>query len=257
MNSPAYVAYVVLAVDIAIIVAILMGARAALARAGMPDGVAASLRPLAVLLVAWFALALALSYAGALRGEVDRLPTIPFAIFLPIAIGLALLWRSDAVRRLVDAVPLSWLVGIQVYRAVGVILLLLLAEGRLSAFFALPAGVGDVTVGVLAPLVAWTYARGARGSERLVRAWNVSGLLDLAIAITTGFLTVPSPVQPAALLAPSSTLLTEFPLAMVPAFAVPVSVILHAAALMKLRRAAIDAGVRRHDQPFAGHAQTA
>jgi hypothetical protein len=257
MNSPAYVAYVVLAVDIAIIVAILTGARAALARAGMPDGAAPSLRPLAVLLVAWFALALALSYAGALRGEVDRLPTIPFAIFLPIAIGLALLWRSDAVRRLVDAVPLSWLVGIQVYRAVGVILLLLLAEGRLSAFFALPAGVGDVTVGVLAPFVAWTYARGLPGRERRVRAWNVSGLLDLAIAITTGFLTVPSPIQPAALLAPSSTLLTEFPLAMIPVFAVPVSVILHAAALMKLRRAAVDAGARRHDQPFAGHAQAA
>src|ERR1700731_4400616 len=170
MNSPAYVAYVGLAVDIAIIVAILMGARAALARAGMPDGVAASLRPLAVLLVAWFALALALSVAGALRGEADRLPAIPFAIFLPIVIGLLLLWRSDAVRRLVDAVPLSWLVGIQVYRAVGVIFLLLLAEGRLSAFFALPAAVGDVTVGVLAPFVAWSYARGARGSERLGRA---------------------------------------------------------------------------------------
>jgi len=257
MNPPAYVAYLVLTVDIAIIVAILMGARAALARVGAPDRAATALPPLAVLLVAWFALAFALSYAGVFRGEPDRLPTIPFAIFLPIVIGLLLLWRSDAVRRLVDAVPLSWLVGIQVYRAVGVIFLLLLAEGRLSAFFALPAGVGDVTVGVLAPLVAWSYARGARGSERLVRAWNVSGLLDLAIAITTGFLTVPSPIQPAALLAPSSTLLTMFPLAMVPAFAVPVSVILHAAALMKLRRAAVDAGARRHDEPFAGHAKAA
>jgi hypothetical protein len=257
MNSPAYVGYVVLATDIAIIVAILAGARAALARAGMPGGAATALRPLAALFVAWFAVALALSYAGVFRGEADRLPILPFAIFLPIVIGLALLWRSDAVRRLVDAVPLSWLVGIQVYRVVGVIFLLQLAEGRLSAFFALPAGVGDVTVGVLAPLVAWSYARGARGSKRLVRAWNVSGLLDLAIAITTGFLTVPSPVQPAALLAPSSTLLTVFPLAMIPAFAVPVSVILHAAALMKLRRVAAGAGARQHNEPFAGHAKAA
>jgi hypothetical protein len=257
MNPPAYLAYVVLAVDIAIIVAILMGARAALARAGTPDAAAPSLRPLAALLVVWFAVALALAYAGVFRGQADRPPVIPFAIFLPIVIGLLLLWRSDAVRRLVDAVPLSWLVGIQVYRAVGVIFLLLLAEGRLSAFFALPAGVGDVTVGVLAPLVAWSYARGLRGRESLVRAWNVSGLLDLAIAVTMGFLTVPSPLQPAALLAPSSALLTVFPLAMVPAFAVPVSVILHAAALMKLRRAAVDTGARRHDEPFVGHAKAA
>ena len=257
MNPPAYLAYVVLGSNIAIIVAVLMGARAALARAGMPDRAATALRPLAALFVAWFAVALALSAAGVFRGEADRLPVIPFGIFLPIVIGLALLWRSDAVRRLVDAVPLSWLVGIQVYRVVGVIFLLLLAQGRVSAFFALPAGVGDVTVGMLAPLVAWTYARGLRGREKLARAWNVSGLLDLAIAITTGFLTVPSPIQPAALLDPSSGLLTVFPLAMIPVFAVPVSVILHVAALMKLRRAPADADVRRHDAPLAGHAKAA
>ena len=257
MNPPAYLAYVVLTTDIAIIVAILIGARAALARAGIPEGDAGTLRLLAALLVAWFAVVLALSYAGMLRGEADRPPTVPFAIFLPIVIGLVLLWRSNAVRRLLDAVPLSWLVGIQVYRVVGAIFLLLLFEGRLSPLFALPAGMGDVTVGVLAPFVAWSYARGRHGPETLVRAWNVAGLLDLAIAVTAGFLTVPSPLQPASLLAPSSGLLTMFPLAMVPAFAVPVSVILHVAALMKLRRAAADDSARRRDEPFAGHAKTA
>jgi len=256
MNPPAYLAYLVLTADIAIIVAVLMGARAALAHTGMADGDARTFRPLAALLVAWFAVVLALSYAGVLRGEAERPPIVPFAIFLPIAIGLVLLWRSDAVRRLVDAVPLSWLVGVQVYRVVGAIFLLLLAEGHLSPLFALPAGVGDVTVGVLAPFVAWAYARGRHGRETLVRAWNVAGLLDLAIAVTAGFLTVPSPLQPAPLIAPSSGLLTVFPLAMVPAFAVPVSVILHAAALMKLRRAAADNGARR-DEPFAGHAKAA
>jgi hypothetical protein len=256
MNPPAYLAYVVLTADIAIVVGILMGARAALARAGIPDGDARALRPLAALFAAWFAVVLALSYADVFHGVADRMPTIPFAIFLPIVLGLVLL-RSDRVRRLLDAVPLSWLVGIQVYRVVGAIFLLLLSEGRLSAFFALPAGVGDVTVGVLAPFVAWIYARGGRGRETLVRAWNVSGLLDLTIAVTAGFLTVPSPFQPASLLDPSSALLTVFPLAMVPAFAVPVSVILHAAALMKLRRAAADTGARRLDDPFAGHAKAA
>jgi len=257
MNPPAYLAYVVLTANIATIVAVLMGARAALARARMADGDARMLRLLAALLVAWFALVLALTYAGVLRGEADRPPIVPFAIFLPIVIGLVLLWRSDAVRRLIDAVPLSWLVGIQVYRVVGAIFLVLLAEGRLSPLFALPAGVGDVTVGVLAPFVAWRYARGRHGRTTLVRAWNVAGLLDLAIAVTAGFLTVPSPLQPASLIAPSSALLTVFPLALVPAFAVPVSVILHAAALIKLRGAAVDDGARRRDEPFPGHTKAA
>src|SRR5690349_19121747 len=131
MNPPAYLAYVVLTADIAIIVAILIGARAALARAGMAESEARTLRPLAALFVAWFTVAPALPYAAVFGGEVDRPPIIPFAIFLPIVIGLVLLWRSDAARRLLDAVPLSWLVGIQVYRVVGAIFLLLLFEGRL------------------------------------------------------------------------------------------------------------------------------
>src|SRR5262249_60154732 len=114
-TPPAYPAYVVLTANIATIVAVLMGARAALARAGMADGDARTLRLLAALLVAWFALVLALTYAGVLRGEADRPPIVPFAIFLPIVIGLVLVWRSDAVRRLIDAVPLSWLVGLPVY----------------------------------------------------------------------------------------------------------------------------------------------
>jgi hypothetical protein len=43
--------------------------------------------------------------------------------------------------------------------------------------------------------VALAYARGVAGRDVLVRGWNVLGLLDLAVAITTGFLTSPSAFQ--------------------------------------------------------------
>ncbi|MDD5579017.1 MAG: hypothetical protein PHY16_07015 [Methylobacter sp.] len=48
--------------------------------------------------------------------------------------------------------------GIQVYRVVGGIFLILYATDRLPALFAWPAGFGDVLVGTLAPLVALAYA---------------------------------------------------------------------------------------------------
>jgi hypothetical protein len=148
---------------------------------------------------------------------------------------LALLWRSVSLNRLLDAVPQTWIVGVQYYRVLGLIFLLLLAGGHLPAVFALPAGGGDVAVGLLAPVVAWAYARGAVGREAWVREWNLLGLLDLTVAVTTGFLTSPSPLQMLSFDAPNE-LIGAFPLVMVPVFAVPLAVLLHAASLVKLSR---------------------
>lgn len=236
MSAPAYVTYTLLAFSLGILVVLLVGLRLAVARAGWNDTErVATLRTATALFILWYALALVLSLAGVFRGAADRLPTIEFGIFVPIIIGSVLLWRSATVRRLLEAVPQSWLVGFQVYRAVGVIFLLLLGDGLLPSVFALPAGGGDVAVGLLAPVVAYAYARGAAGRDALVCAWNLLGLLDLVVAVTLGFLSSPSPFQMLAFDAPNE-LITAFPLVMVPAFAVPLSVILHLASLVKLAR---------------------
>jgi len=96
---------------------------------------------------------------GAYHAESDRIPTIQYGIFVPILIGGFLIWRSPSVRRVIDAVPQQWIVGVQAYRALGVIFLILYATDRLPGLFAWPAGLGDVLVGVLAPVVALAYAR--------------------------------------------------------------------------------------------------
>ena len=61
--------------------------------------------------------------------------------------------------------------------------------------FALPAGLGDVLAGVLAPVVGLMHARGAESRDCLVLAWNAFGILDLVVAVGTGFMTSPSPLQ--------------------------------------------------------------
>jgi hypothetical protein len=119
------------------------------------------------------------------------------------------LWRSATAMRLLDAVPQSWLVGLQFYRVLGAIFLVMYAQGRMPAAFALPAGAGDVAVGLLAPILAVAYARGMPRGELLVSGWNLLGLLDLANAITIGFLTSPSPLQVLSLDAPNQ-LITEY-----------------------------------------------
>ena len=108
----------------------------------------------------WLACAaIALGAMGAYHVDADALPTIQYGIVLPILIGALLIWRSESVARLIDAVPQQWLVGVQLYRALGVIFLILYATGKLPGLFAWPAGVGDIAIGLLAPIVALAYAR--------------------------------------------------------------------------------------------------
>ena len=62
-----------------------------------------------------------------------------------------------------------------------------MALGHLPALFALPAGLGDITTGLAAPLVA---RRLTRGDGRRGAWWfNAFGITDLVVALTLGALT--------------------------------------------------------------------
>jgi hypothetical protein len=189
----------------------------------------------AFILLGWLALSIALAALGVYHVEGIALPTIQFGIVPPILIGIFLIWRSDTVARVIDAVPQPWLVGVQLYRALGVIFLILYASGKLPGLFAWPAGMGDIAVGLLAPVVAFAYARAPRDAAGLVRAWNVFGILDLLVAVGTGFMTAPSALQPIQV-EPSSDLMTVLPMVLIPVFLVPLSILLHIASLAKLHR---------------------
>jgi hypothetical protein len=169
------------------------------------------------------------------RGASTRIPTIQYGLLIPIIVGVVLAWKWKLLGRVIEAVPQEWMVGVQLYRAMGLIFLVLLAAGRLPGMFAWPAGVGDIIVGVLAPFVGMAYARNPNGAAGLVRFWNFFGIADLIVAVGTGLLTSPSPLQMFAFDAPND-LISAFPLVMVPVFLVPLSILLHLASLKKLRQ---------------------
>lgn len=153
-------------------------------------------------------------------------PRIGPAIVIPTLLGCSLL-AFASVRRLIGRVPLHWLVGVQLYRVVGGLFLIAWLQGDVPAEFALPAGIGDVAVGLLAPFVALMLVR--RGIERAwpaVVGWCALGIADLVLAITLGFLTAPSAFQQLALDEPNAAI-TSYPLVLVATFGVPVSIVLH------------------------------
>jgi len=153
-------------------------------------------------------------------------PTVLFGLLIPLAVAAIALWQSESVARLVSAIPLHWLVAAQVYRVIGGIFLVLWAAGRMPWQFALPAGIGDVTTGIVAVVVAALLARNAIGAYRATYAWSLFGIADLVVAITMGAMTSPGRAHLLAFEAPN-LLISSYPLVMVPTFAVPLALMLH------------------------------
>lgn len=237
MSVPAYLPYYVLAGSAAIIAALLLGLRRALSRTEWScDDRRRVIRISTAVLLGWFGIAFALGFLEVYRTASDRIPTIPYGILVPIIIGGLVIVRSSTMARVLDAVPQHWLIGVQLYRALGAIFLILYGAGKMPGLFAWPAGLGDVLVGVLAPVVAVAYARGPEKNGDLVSAWNIFGMVDLIVAVATGFSTSPSPFQLFAFDQPNE-LVSMFPLVLIPTYLVPVSVLLHIASLTKLHRA--------------------
>lgn len=151
-------------------------------------------------------------------------------------IGSIVAWRrSDEFRRALTAIPLPALIGAQYYRVIGGVFLVLYTLGALPAHFAIPAGWGDVTVGLAAPLLALALIRAQRGALPFAWLWNFAGILDLVVAIGMGTGRLAPFLDPSlGARVPAAVPMGAFPLILVPAFAVPVSILLHVAALRKL-----------------------
>ena len=238
MTVPSYLPYFVLVSGVGIVATLLFGLRLALSRAcWSADDQSRVVRISALMLIGWLGIAFALGVSGVYRGASDQIPTIQYGILVPILIGSMFIMRSSSVARVIEAVPQKWLIGIQVYRALGMIFLILYGAGKMPGLFAWPAGIGDVLVGGLAPVVAIAYARGPEKNGDLVWVWNILGLIDLSVAVASGMVTAPSPIQQFAFELPNE-LISVFPLVLIPIYVVPLSVLLHLASLTKLRRTA-------------------
>jgi hypothetical protein len=197
---------------------------------------------LSAVLIGWMAVAQYLGAANAYFAITETaVPTVLLGLLIPLAVAAIALWQSQSIASLVSAIPLHWLVAAQVYRIGGGIFLVLWADGRLPWQFALPAGIGDVTTGIVAVVVAAQLAQNAIGARMATYAWCLFGIADLVVALTMGAITSPGRVHLLALDAPN-LLISSYPLVMVPTFAVPLALMLHGLVLRWLQRSAAVTG---------------
>jgi len=181
-------------------------------------------------LAAWAALTVVLALRGFYKPPDTRSPP-PVGIQLAIAlVGLALfLAISPSLRSLLT--NQKNLIRLNAWRLVGAVFLVLMLAGQMPALWALPSGIGDVIVGLAAFSVANRLDR--PGGRRLAIIFNLFGLADLVVAIGLGIMTNTGPAQ-VFHTTPTSELATQFPLALVPTFLVPLAFVLHFVSLWQL-----------------------
>ena len=191
-------------------------------------GKAADLRPVVILLSVGFAGSTAIAMAGGFSGGTYALLLLALTLVVPLAIGVTLVSASSDFRQLISRPEIQpGVIAVHGLRLIqGSVFVVMVPLGVLPAIFALPAGLGDVLVGLGAlAAVRWL------GSGRLGRVvwWNLFGLLDLATATVLGLLTVPG--LHLLQTTPTSALLVASPLSIIPTFCVPIYVLLHLVSL--------------------------
>src|SRR5262249_28201934 len=150
-------------------------------------------------------------------------PRIRLALVATLLVGYLLL-LSPTFRRIVFAIPQHWLIGIQTFRILGSVWLARYFAGQLPGQFALPAGIGDVATGLLAPFVAYAWYRGKPYARGLAIAWTLFGMADFVIAVVLSRLTNGGAGG------------IVFPLVLIPAYGVPRAFLIHSYSLIGLLR---------------------
>jgi hypothetical protein len=181
-------------------------------------------------LAAWATVTTMLARRGFFQPpDPHSLPPIGIILFLVLLILAVCLLASPSLRRLLT--NQRNLILLNLWRLVGLVFLVLMANGQMPALWALPAGIGDVIVGATAPWIA-RQVETPRGRRRAV-IFNLFGMGDLVVAVGVGIMTSPGPAQvfPTT---PTSELATHFPLALVPTFLVPLAFALHVISLWQL-----------------------
>ena len=201
-----------------------------------PPGLKATHLSVTWVLTVWFLLVVSLGAAGAFVAR-PGIPPYPIALGVAAPLLLFFTWLrlSRSFRDFVLALDLRVIAAMQAWRWAGLGFLSLYAHNVLPALFALPAGLGDMAIGVTAPWIVLSLVRrpGFAASGAFVR-WNLLGILDLVVALSLG--TVGGLLSTGAPGEVSTAPMQTLPELLVPGFLVPLFLMLHAVALMQSRR---------------------
>jgi hypothetical protein len=199
------------------------------------DSLATRLRA-AAWLGLWFVLVSILGATGVLDYQVG-LGTrgLGIAVALPVAAISVALARARSMREALMRLPLWLLNAVQSVRVIGILFLILYAQGRLPVPFAPIAGWGDILVGITAPAIGWIAYRRPTTSRTILWVWNFVGIADLLAAVGLGATSALGPLR-LFFATPDSSLMVTLPWLLIPGFLLPLLTTVHVGTLIRLAK---------------------
>jgi hypothetical protein len=177
-------------------------------------------RKTAFVLYSWFAIALTLSVSGL----IENLPVhilIP-SIFIQFGVVMSFLYFSKGFRNFITGINLRWLTMFHMWRLLPGINFIVLAMNGTMPLAMISAGIGDIIIAIVAPIVA------DRRTDRRQYIFHVLGFVDLVHVLVIGAtLTLQGD--------PRMSMITFFPMSLLPLFLVPLTLSVHGFALFAMR----------------------
>jgi len=186
-----------------------------------------------VLILAWSALLLILSYNGFFEDFSTFPPGPALVILIPLPFILIIAFSKTGTQ-LLKTIPSHWLVFMQSFRIV-VELLLLIAfiNGRIPVQMTFEGRNFDILTGILAFPVGYLLAKRKTYAPKLAVAYNLLGLLLLINILVIAVLSMPTPIR-YFMNEPANTLVAQFPFILLPGVLVPIAYTMNIFSLRQL-----------------------
>ncbi len=118
-----------------------------------------------------------------------------------------------------------WLIGLQLFRAIGGVFLIEMVRGNLPGVFAYPAGIGDILVAVVALIILVHYRQSEQIPTGAIFLLIGLGVVDFISAFFFGFTSSETPLQ--LFHHEAVRQVVDFPTGLIPLFLVPYAIFFH------------------------------
>jgi hypothetical protein len=199
-------------------------------------------RGVALFLITWILYIGGLSLTGIFEND-SFPPRIALLLVLPAFVLFAWFFTRKRFKVIIDNTPASWPVNFQSFRIVVEVLIYgCVVEGILPRAASFAGYNFDIMIGITAPIIAFLLLREGRQSSGLIIAWNIIGLMTLAVVV---FILI-THAYFFGLWGQTESILKKgfglFPYTFLAGFFMPLAVFMHIFSIIKMRQSTKEAG---------------